>query len=137
MLFRSLGVLLAVGGAWLVLVVPDKDGSSVSPVWVLVPVLAGAVVVGASIVFTSVAVVLDAAGVHLRFGPWGRPRRDIPWSSVTSVEVVDVRVLPWGGWGYRWNPWKKGTAAVMRRGPGLQFDLSDARMLVEIGRAHV
>jgi hypothetical protein len=32
----------------------------------------------------------------------------------------------WGGWGYRWRP-EKGTAVVVRRGPGLVVDLGNGR----------
>ena len=87
------------------------------------------VVIAAGIVFGRLLLVLDAAGVHLSFGPWGWPRREVPWSGVRSVAVVDVRWLPWGGWGLRWRP-GHGTAALLRQGPGVEFGLVDGRVLV-------
>lgn len=125
-----LGVLIAVGGTWLTLALPDKDGSQTPPAFALIPLGAGIIVIVAAILFTSVALVLDSGGVHMGFGPWGKPGRDIPWSEVVGAKAVDVRALPWGGWGYRWNPWRKGTAAMMRRGPGIEFDLGNESMLV-------
>lgn len=123
-----LGVIVAIGGTWMVLVLPDKDGGPTPPAFALIPLAAGLFITWAAIVFTKVVLVLDADGAHMAFGPWARPRRDIPWTGITGVSSVDVRALPWGGWGYRWS--SKGSAAVMRRGPGIQFDLADGRILV-------
>ena len=125
-----LGIVIAVGGGWLTLTLPDKDGGPTPPAFALIPILAGVVVIVAAVLFTKVVLVLDADGVHMGFGPWGRPGRDIAWRQVTGATAVDVRALPWGGWGYRWNPRRKGTAALMRTGPGIQFDLDDGSMLV-------
>lgn len=124
----ALGIVVAIGGTGMVLVLPDTDGGAVPPAFALIPLAAGLFILWASIVFTTVVLVMDAQGAHMAFGPWGRPRRDVPWSAITGVSTVDVRALPWGGWGYRWS--SKGTAAVMRRGPGIQFDLADGRILV-------
>jgi hypothetical protein len=110
-------VLLAAGG-------PD------AALWSGLLCLAAGVIVAASgIVFGRMALVLDATGVHLSFGPWGLPRRDVPWSAVRAATVVDVRWLPWGGWGLRWRP-GHGTAALLRQGPGVEFGLADGRVLV-------
>ena len=35
--------------------------------------------------------------------------------------------MEWGGWGYRWIPWAKASAAVIRRGPGIALVLRDGR----------
>lgn len=119
------GVAVVVGGA--VLLAARGSGASL---WSgLLCLAAGVVVVVAGIVFGRLALVLDATGVHLSFGPWGRPRRDLPWSAVRSATVVDVRWLPWGGWGMRWRP-GRGTAALLRQGPGVEFGLADGRVLV-------
>ena len=123
-----LGVIVAIGGTSMVLVLPGKDGGPTPSAFALIPLAAGLFITWAAIVFTKVVLVLDADGAHMAFGPWARPRRDIPWTGITGVSSVDVRALPWGGWGYRWS--SKGSAAVMRRGPGIQFDLADGRILV-------
>jgi hypothetical protein len=126
----AVGIAVAVGGTWLTVAVPDKDGSAVPWAFALIPLLAGVFVAGAAIVFGRVDLRLDDTGVHLSFGPWGWPRRHIGWADVAAVRELDVRALPWGGWGYRWNPWRKGTAALMRQGPGLEFTLVDDGVLV-------
>lgn len=119
------GVAVAFGGAVLVAV-----GGSGASLWSgLLCLAAGGIVVAAGIVFGRMTLVLDATGVHLCFGPWGVPRRDVPWSDVRSATVVDVRALPWGGWGMRWRP-GRGTAALLRQGPGVEFGLADGRVLV-------
>ena len=119
-------VMVAMGAA---LLVSSTDGSG-TPAWPGVLCLgAGALVVAAGIVFGRLLLVLDASGAHLSFGPWDRPRRDLPWSVVRSASVVDVRWLPWGGWGLRWRP-GHGTAALLRQGPGVEFGLADGRVLV-------
>lgn len=126
----ALGVLVAVGGSWVVLALPDKDGGTTPPGYALITLISGAVITAAAVVFSRVDLRLDPDGVHVSFGPWAWPRRDITWSEVRRAAVVEVRALPWGGWGYRWNPWKKGTAALMRRGPGIEFHLTDGSVLV-------
>lgn len=100
------GVAVAVAGAILLAV-----GGSGASLWSgLLCLAAGGVVVAAGIVFGRLALVLDRTGVHLSFGPWGFPRRDVPWSAVRGATLVDVRWLTWGGWGMRWRP-GHGTAA--------------------------
>ena len=38
-----------------------------------------------------------------------------------------VEPTEWGGWGYRWIPWARASAAVVRRGPGIALVLRDGR----------
>ena len=35
-----------------------------------------------------------------------------------------------GGWGYRWVPWRRGSAAVMRAGSGFRFDFANGKVFV-------
>lgn len=69
-------------------------------------------------------------GIQISWGPLNIPRRKITWANVVSVEVVQVRPAEWGGWGYRINPIKKSTAAILRKGPGLKFELTNNRVFV-------
>ena len=47
-----------------------------------------------------------------------------------SVEVTDVEVRIVYGWGYRWVPWRRGSAAVMRAGSGFRFDFANGKVFV-------
>lgn len=66
----------------------------------------------------------------ISWGPFGYPRRRIHWSHVLTVRAIDIRPTEWGGWGYRWVPWRKATAAVLRKGPGLRFDFKGGKVFV-------
>ena len=70
------------------------------------------------------------SGFIIDFGPLGWPKKSIDWEHVVSVEVINVRPTEWGGWGYRWVPWKKATAAVMRAGEGLHFKFANGKQFV-------
>ena len=65
--------------------------------------------------------------IAIRFGPLGWPRRIIPISSVEGADAIMVDPMKWGGWGYRWIPWAKASAAVLRKGPGIELQLRDGR----------
>ena len=65
--------------------------------------------------------------VSVRFTPVGRPRRIIPLTEIASVEAIMVDPMTWGGWGYRWIPWAHASAAVLRKGPGIEISLKDGR----------
>lgn len=69
-------------------------------------------------------------GFYILFGPFSWPRQRIGWARVAKVQRINVRPTEWGGWGYRWVPWRKGTAVVLRKGPGLRFDLAGDRVFV-------
>ncbi len=80
--------------------------------------------------FTKLTVEVREDGFFIRYGYWIYPVQKIDWQSVASVRTLHVEPTLWGGWGYRWVPWKKATAAVMRRGPGLRFDFANGKIFV-------
>lgn len=108
----ALGVLLAVNG-------PGTSGLAPLVMSVVGCLTVGLLVLFGTIAFTHVAVRIDDEGVHVRCGHIGVPRRRIPLEQVSGAQLVPL-ISPrgWGGWGYRWRP-EKGTAVVVRRGPGL------------------
>lgn len=65
----------------------------------------------------------------VRFGP-GWPTHRIPWERVHSVDVIDVRPMQWGGWGFRVKPVRRTQALVLRAGPGLRINLDGERVFV-------
>ncbi|MBM9507425.1 hypothetical protein [Actinacidiphila acididurans] len=112
----ALGILLAVNG-------PDTSGLAPLVMSVVGCLAVGLLVLFGTIAFTHVHVRVDHEAVLVRCGHMGLPRRRIPLDQVSDCRVAPV-VSPrtWGGWGYRWRP-DKGTAVVVRRGPGLVIDL--------------
>ncbi len=80
--------------------------------------------------FTKLTVEVREDGFFIRYGYWIYPTQKIDWQIVASVRTLHVEPTLWGGWGYRWVPWKKATAAVMRRGPGLRFDFANGKIFV-------
>ena len=83
----------------------------------------------AVMVFTRLNVEVLDDEVRITYG-WGWPVQHIRWDKVSSVQVINVRPTEWGGWGYRWVPWKRGTAAVMRAGSGFRFDFANGKVFV-------
>ncbi len=71
----------------------------------------------------SATVRVDAgpAGLVVRFGPFGWPRRRIPLGRIRRARVARVHPLLWGGWGYRLQP--QGTRVIVRGGEALVVDL--------------
>jgi hypothetical protein len=61
------------------------------------------------------------------FGPFGWPRRVIALADVAAASASVGEPMQWGGWGYRWIPWARASAAVIRRGPGIALTLRDGR----------
>ena len=84
----------------------------------------------AVLTFTKLNVEVREDGFFIRYGYWIYPTQKIDWQTVASVRTLHVEPTLWGGWGYRWVPWKKATAAVMRRGPGLRFDFANGKIFV-------
>ncbi len=123
-----LGPLVAIAGVAAALAVGSGE---LAAAWAsaLLCIAVGAFVSWSAINFGSVALALDEVGVHVSFGPWRWPRRDLPWTEVAAARVVDVRAWPWGGWGMRWRP-HEGTAALVRQGPGVEFALTSGKVLV-------
>lgn len=86
------------------------------------------IVVGVlSYVMSSLEVRVDATRFVVAFGPFGWPRRTIALREVVDVSAIIVDPNEWGGWGYRWIPWAKASAAVIRKGPGIALVLRDGR----------
>jgi Domain of unknown function (DUF1648) len=97
------------------------------------PLLALVLVVAAvpAVVFTVVRVRVDHDGLTLRFGPLGWPRVRIPLERIERADVIDVKPMRHGGWGYRGSLRLFGRAAVVvRRGDAIQLHLRDGRKLV-------
>ena len=83
----------------------------------------------AALLFTRLSVEIDDDEVRIVYG-YGWPVQRITWDRVASVQTIHVRPTEWGGWGYRWVPWRKGTAAVMRAGSGFRFDFANGKVFV-------
>ncbi|MEZ5235452.1 MAG: hypothetical protein R2749_22530 [Acidimicrobiales bacterium] len=98
-----------------------------------VRVLGAAFVVGGALlaVFCRVVVVADEHGLTVRFGWWRRPAVHLGIERMATAEVIDVRPLHWGGWGYRGSlKLFRRAAVVLRGGEGLQVTLRDGRVFV-------
>ena len=83
----------------------------------------------AAVLFTRLTVEVGDDEVRVVYG-YGWPVQRIAWDRVASVQTINVRPTEWGGWGYRWVPWRKGTAAVMRAGSGFRFDFANGKVFV-------
>ncbi|MEP6661980.1 MAG: hypothetical protein ABJD24_18875 [Acidimicrobiales bacterium] len=79
---------------------------------------------------STIAVTIDSAGLHIAFGPWGVPKKRIALTDIESAQAIDVRPMRWGGWGYRWVPWKRASAVVLRGGPGVKVNRVGGRTFV-------
>ena len=88
-------------------------------------VLAVALVVAA---FIEVRASVSNEGVRVRSGVFGWPRVRIPLEAIESADVIDLRPLRWGGWGYRGSLRLFRRAAwVLRAGPALRLHLTGGR----------
>ncbi|HEY5837131.1 hypothetical protein [Streptomyces sp.] len=112
----ALGIELAVAG-------PDASGVAPLVMSVVGCLAVGLLVLFGTIAFTHVHVRIDRDAVHVRCGHIGLPRRRIPLDQVSGCQLAPlISPRSWGGWGYRWRP-EKGTAVVVRRGPGVVIEL--------------
>jgi hypothetical protein len=112
----ALGILLAVNG-------PGTSGLAPLVMSVVGCLAVGLLVLFGTIAFTHVHVRIDREAVQVRCGHIGVPRRRIPMEDVSGARLAPhISPRAWGGWGYRWRP-EKGTAVVVRRGPGVVIDL--------------
>ena len=118
-------VLLAVVGS---LIAALTSGAPGGVPWMLVGVLA--IAIASAVALDRAEVIVDQTCITVRLGRFGWPRRTFPWPGVREVAAIDVRPTEWGGWGYRWVPWRRGTAAVMRAGDGLRIERRDGRVFV-------
>jgi hypothetical protein len=83
----------------------------------------GLLILFGTVAFTHVEVQVDRDCVEVRCGHIGLPRRRISLDDVSGARLVPlISPRSWGGWGYRWRP-EKGTAVIVRRGPGIIIDL--------------
>lgn len=104
---------------------------SAAPTWVGWLVAGTGVLVGvAGWLMSSLVVRVTRSRVTVAFGPVGWPRRVIEVADVVDASAIAVEPTEWGGWGYRWNPRARASAAVIRRGPGLALTLRDGRRFV-------
>jgi hypothetical protein len=98
-----------------------------SPLAALLPAIVALFLVGAS----RLVVEVDEKRVAIRWGPWRFPVNRIDLDQVLDVQAVAIRPLHAGGWGYRGSRILfSQAAAVVRRGPALQFELQRARVFV-------
>ena len=58
------------------------------------------------------------------------PLKRIPLDRIRRADAAELRAGEWGGWGYRWVPWRRGSAAVMRAGSGFRFDFANGKVFV-------
>lgn len=93
------------------------------------PVAALIIGLAAALVSSRASLEVSTDGVRVRLG-LGIPGRRFGWSGVVSVECIDVRPTQWGGWGYRWLPYKHARAVILRAGEGLRFTFADDRVFV-------
>lgn len=131
----SLGIVLvlgAIGGAVLIL----TRGTD-APAWLGWGIVVVALVVGVfGWLLSSLVVRVEGDRVVVAYGPFGWPRRVIALADVREVSAGQIEPMEWGGWGYRWIPWAKASAAVIRRGPGIVLGLEDGRRFaVTVGDA--
>jgi hypothetical protein len=106
---------------------PEKQMRGNDVVWFSMTMM---IVVAIVTQFSTLITEVRRAGFYVQFGVAGIFRRRIAWENVAKVELIMVRPTEWGGWGYRWVPWRKGTAAVLRKGPGLKFDFANGKVFV-------
>ena len=66
---------------------------------------------------SEIMVRVDDRGVSAHFGPLGWPTFRTRLDRIDAVRAEQIDPLQWGGWGLRIG--RRGTALVVRRGPGL------------------
>ncbi len=116
-------VLVAVGVGTVIAL----SGSG-APAWTGWLVAGVGLVVGvAGLVLSSLEVTVTPTALTVAFGPLRWPRRVIALADVVDASAIMVEPMEWGGWGYRWIPWARASAAVIRRGPGIALQLADGR----------
>lgn len=74
---------------------------------------------------------VDATGVHVRFAPWQRTGRHIPWAQVQGCRVRRYRPLvDLGGWGLRRSFGGRMEGYTTRGDQALELDLGERRSLL-------
>ena len=102
-----------------------RSGAPVWVGWVVAAVGIGVGVLGWLV--SSLEVRLTSETFIVAFGRVGWPRRVIALADIAETSAIVVEPMEWGGWGYRWIPWARASAAVIRRGPGIVLVLRDGR----------
>ncbi|WP_135828477.1 hypothetical protein [Halorussus halobius] len=85
----------------------------------LVPVLAAAALVRTATLYTEVR----TDGIHVKFAPFHRSFRRIPFSELADVQSMGYSPLRYGGWGIRWRPSEMAYTASGTT--GVRFERSD------------
>ena len=80
------------------------------------------------LMFAAVRVTVARGGVVVSLGWWGFPLWKVSLDTVEHAEAEDVKVLAYGGWGYRIRPGVRAT--VVRSGEGLRLVRSNGADLV-------
>ncbi|WP_433795800.1 hypothetical protein [Actinoplanes sp. CA-252034] len=96
-------------------------------VWAAAPLLIVAVAV---LLLVRTRFTVDARGLTVGFGPWGRPRVRVPMREIVSAAPTTVHIAAWGGWGYRYSLDGRGRGLILRSGPGVRVELSSGRYFV-------
>lgn len=92
----------------------------------------GLVLAGAAVtMLATIRVVVDRSGLTVAYGPFGWPRTKVTLDRIDHAEVIDVRPMSYGGWGYRGSlRLFRRAAVVLRAGPGIELELIDGRRFV-------
>jgi hypothetical protein len=87
--------------------------------------------------FSVVHVRVDGAGVQIEVGTFPRWKTTVPLGEIANAEVIELRPMEWGGWGYRGSlRWFGRVAVVVRGGPAVLLHLKgDKRFAVTVDRA--
>lgn len=81
--------------------------------------------------FTSIRMTADRNGVRIAYGAMGWPTQRIALAEIQRASVLQVNPLMHGGWGYRGSLKAfRRASIVLRRGEGVQLDLTGGRSLV-------
>ncbi|MFC6239303.1 hypothetical protein [Longivirga aurantiaca] len=122
----SLGIVLVIGGVGGALLLATRGTGA--PAWIGWLLVVVAVVVGvAGYLLSSLVMRVEDDRVVVAYGPFGWPRRTLALADIREVSAGQIDPMEWGGWGYRWIPWARASAAVIRRGPGIVLGLEGGR----------
>ncbi len=111
-----------VAGLGVALVVAGVVGGVLLAWWFTAILLAGALLVLASMRF---AVTIGPGGVRIAGLVAGWPRVDVPLDGIAAADTTSIRPVEYGGWGIRMLPGRAITAVVTRSGPALRLVRTD------------
>lgn len=130
LLFAAPNVLFTYA-VWRQLVQGEAFGDKPMPDGVLL--VAWLLVAAATLLFlcTRLYTRVDATGVQVRFAPWQRRERHIPWAQVQGCRVRRYRpLIDLGGWGLRRTPSGRLEGYTTRGDQALELDLGERRSLL-------